>query len=132
LQCTGATIQNGNQITLIAGQVASCTFTNDDNAPSLTLQKVVINDNGGAAVAAAWTLTATGPTGFSGAGPSVSNGPSFDAGTYDLSESGPAGYSASAWVCVGGNQTDSDTVQVGLGQNVVCTANPAIEKMRIT
>ncbi|MGK2924644.1 MAG: DUF4215 domain-containing protein [Lysobacterales bacterium] len=119
--CTGGS-QNGNQITLALGQAATCTITNNDNAPSLTLNKVVTNDNGGTALPSAWTLTATGPTGFSGAGPSVSNGASFDAGTYNLSESdGPAGYSASAWVCLGGSQVDTDTITLALGQAATCT-----------
>ncbi|CAG0947837.1 partial Sortase A, partial [Anaerolineae bacterium] len=78
-------------------------------------------DNSGAAIASDWTLTATGPTGFSGAGPSVGNGVSFDAGVYNLSESGPAGYSASAWVCVGGTQNDNDTITLGLGESATCT-----------
>ena len=76
----------------------------------LTLVKEVINDNGGTAVASDWTLTAAG---YDPVSP--------DAGTYDLSESGPSGYSASDWVCVGGNQTDADTVNVGLGDDVTCT-----------
>ncbi len=112
---------NGN-VTLNAGDVKACTITNNDNAPSLTLNKVVANDNGGSAIESAWTLSASGPTGFSGPGPSVSNGASFDAGTYNLSEAGgPAGYSASGWVCVGVTQDDSDTVTLGLGQSATCT-----------
>jgi hypothetical protein len=111
----------GGTVTLDEGDDITCTITNDDDAPSLTLVKVVVNDNGGTAVESAWTLTAAGPTGFSGAGPSVSNGASFDAGSYDLSESGPAGYSASAWVCVGGTQDDGDTITVGLGESATCT-----------
>ena len=118
--CVGGT-QNGSDITLALGESATCTITNDDNAPSLTLVKVVVNDNGGSATAADFTLTATGPTGFSGAGPSVSNGASFDAGTYDLSETGPAGYSASDWVCSGGTQDDTDTITLGLGESATCT-----------
>ena len=108
-------------ITLALADVKACTITNDDDAPSLTLAKVVTNDNGGTALASAWTLTASGPSGFSGAGPSVSNGASFDAGSYDLSESGPAGYTASAWACVGGTQDDSDTITVALGESATCT-----------
>jgi len=108
-------------ITLTNGQAATCTITNDDEEPSLTLQKTVVNDNSGTADANDWTVTATGPTSFSGSGPIVANGPSFDAGVYNLSEVGPAGYTASAWVCVNGNQTDGDTVEIGLGQNVLCT-----------
>ncbi len=112
----------GGTVTLTEGQNVSCTITNDDNAPSLTLVKQVTNNDGGTVLASAWTLTATGPTTFSGAGPSVSNGASFDAGTYDLSELGAAGYTASAWVCTGtGTQNDSDTITIGLGQSATCT-----------
>ena len=111
--CTDLFISNGGSIT--------CTITNDDIAPSLTLNKVLTNDNGGTENESAWTLTASGPTGFSGAGPSVSNGASFDVGTYDLSESGPSGYTASDWVCVGGTQNDGDTVTLGLGESATCT-----------
>ncbi|HXF97673.1 MAG TPA: hypothetical protein VNJ46_03555 [Gaiellaceae bacterium] len=102
------------------GEEITCTITNDDRAPKLTLVKVVVNDNGGTAQPSAWTLQASGPTGFSGAGPSVSSGASFDAGSYDLSESGPAGYEASAWVCSKG-QADADTVNVGLGDEITCS-----------
>lgn len=117
----GGTPIDGNSLTLVPGDVAVCTITNDDAEPSLTLQKVVINNSGGSSAASDWTLTAAGATGFSGLGPIVASGASFDAGTYDLSESGPAGYDASAWVCVGGTQTDSDTIMIAPGENVLCT-----------
>src|SRR3989344_5376932 len=67
-----------NSLTLADSDVAICTITNDDDAPSLTLVKTVINDNGGTAVAANWTLSAAGYDALSP-----------DAGTYNLSESGP-------------------------------------------
>ena len=118
--CVGVTQDDADSVTLGLGDSAVCTITNDDDEPSLTLVKVVTNDNGGTNVAADWTLTATGPTGFSGAG-TASNGASFDAGTYDLSESGPSGYDASDWECVGGTQDDANTVTVGLGEDVTCT-----------
>jgi len=119
--CVGVTQDDADTVTLGLGDSAVCTITNDDDAPSLTLVKEIINDNGGTNDEADWTLTATGPTGFSGAGPSVSNGASFDAGTYDLSESGPSGYDASDWDCEGGTQDDANTVTIGLGENVTCT-----------
>ena len=110
-------------VTIGLGETITCVFVNDDDEPSLTLVKVVDNgaNPGGTATEADFTLTATGPTGFDGPGPSVSNGASFDAGIYDLSESGPSGYLASDWDCVGGSQTDGDTVAVGLGEDVTCT-----------
>ncbi len=108
-------------VTLALADNKTCTITNNDITPTLTLVKEVSNNNGGTALPSAWTLTATGPTGFSGSGPLVSNGASFDAGTYNLSESNFGGYTASDWVCVGGTQNDGDTVTVGLGQSAVCT-----------
>ena len=90
--------------------------------PGLTLVKQVSNDNGGAALASAWTLSASGPTPFSGPGPSVSSPEPFETGSYTLSESGgPPGYSASAWVCVGGTQNDGDTITLALGESATCT-----------
>ncbi len=106
--------------TIALGQHRTCTITNDDLAPTLTLVKQVVNDSGGSALPSAWTLTAAGPTGFSGAGPSVSSGASFDSGSYNLSEAGPVGYAASNWVCTGG-QLDGDTVSVGLDDDITCT-----------
>src|SRR5205814_4645380 len=101
------------------GQSATCTITNNDNAPALHLRKVVTNDNGGTAVATDWTLTATGPTGISGTTP-VDSGSTFSAGTYALSESGPTGYTASSWVCVGGTQS-TNHISLTIGQSATCT-----------
>ncbi len=107
-------------VPVAAGGSATCTITNDDEPPSLTLVNQVINDDDGTNAAADWTLTASGATGFSGSSPAVSP-IGFDAGTYDLSASMVAGYSSSAWSCVGGNQTDADTVVIALGEDVTCT-----------
>ena len=102
----------------ITGKDSICTPVN----LGLTLNKVVVNDNGGMATASDWTLSATGPTSFSGPGPSVSSGAGFAAGTYTLSESaGPGGYEASAWVCVGGSQVDADTIILADGEHATCT-----------
>ena len=46
--------------TLALGETKTCTVTNDDIAPKLTVIKHVINDNGGTKTAADFTLTATG------------------------------------------------------------------------
>ena len=40
----------GSNITLGLGDSAVCTITNNDNKPSLTLDKIVVNDNGGTAL----------------------------------------------------------------------------------
>ena len=47
-------------VTLAVGDDKTCTITNNDIAPSLTLVKVVTNNNGGTAVTTDWTLTADG------------------------------------------------------------------------
>jgi hypothetical protein len=117
--CVGGT-QNGASITVALGENVTCTITNNDNVPKLTLNKVVVNDNGGTATPANFTLTAGGPTDISGAGPQVTSDATFDAGTYALSEIGPSNYTASDWVCEGGSQ-DGSSITVGLGQNVTCT-----------
>jgi len=101
----------------IPGQPGYCTRS----GLSLTLIKQVINDDGGSATAAGWTLTATGPTSFSGNGPRVSSGEAFEAGSYDLSESGgPDGYSASDWNCIGVTQDDADTITLNPGESATC------------
>jgi hypothetical protein len=70
------------------GESATCTITNDDDGAGLTLVKQVVTNNGGDAVPADWTLSASGgPTPFSGLGPSVSSDANFQAGSYLLSES---------------------------------------------
>ena len=120
--CTGDGTQVGNVITLGVGQSAICTIVNNDIPPSLTLVKTVTNNDGGTAVAANWTLSATnGPTPISGAGGATSDA-NFVAGTYDLSETSLAGYAAGDWGCVGGSQSGSQ-ITIGIGQTATCTIN---------
>jgi hypothetical protein len=120
--CVGGS-QSGSNITVANGQSATCTITNDDIAPSLHLRKVVVNDNGGTAAVADFTLTATGPTGITGTSP-VDSGATFSAGSYALSETVSAGqagkYSASAWVCVGGSQSGSN-ITLANAESATCT-----------
>ncbi|MBE7434877.1 MAG: sortase [Anaerolineales bacterium] len=126
----GGSQTDDDQITLASGDSVTCIITNDDIAPTLTLDKILTNDNGGATVESDWILTATGnpatiPATLSGAGAAgntdVVSDATFDAGTYDLSETGPSGYSASAWVCAGGTQVDGDTITLALGETATCT-----------
>jgi len=127
--CTGTGNQVGSNITLALGQSAVCTITNDDIAPSLTLNKIVVNDNGGTALESAWTLTANGGTAGTLSGPGaagstdVQSGATFKAGTYALSESaGPSGYTASAWTCTNSVTVNgSNQITLGLGQTTVCS-----------
>ncbi|MBW2497383.1 MAG: hypothetical protein JRF61_08945 [Deltaproteobacteria bacterium] len=117
--CTGDVSLTGNEITIGSGG-GSCTVTNDDVAPSLTLIKQVVNDNGGDLVPTDWVLSAVGPTPISGAG-SVSSSANFSAGAYALFETGSDDYAASGWSCVGNGIQTGDFITLDVGQSAVCT-----------
>src|SRR5207245_6586959 len=124
LNCTdngNAVAQGTNPLPVSGGHTVVCTFTNT-RKPHLTLQKNVVNDNGGTATASQWTLSASAggdPNNFSGAGPTQSH--NVTAGvSYTLAESGPANYTASAWSCNGGSQNGS-AITLSAGQDVTCT-----------
>ena len=119
----GAAAVSGNSLTLAAGDVATCTITNDDQAATLTLLKTVVNDNGGLALDTAWTLTATGPTtGVTGTeGQAAITSRAVSAGTYTLTEAGgPAGYIAGNWTCTAGTLAGNSLV-LASGQNASCS-----------
>jgi hypothetical protein len=140
-----------NTITLASGDSAICTITNNDNPPSLTLDKVVVSDNGGTAAESDWNLTATGalaiPTNLSGAGAAgsadVVSGASFKADTYTLAETGTvSGYTnGTTYSCVttpaggvAGAPVVSNSITLNNGDSAVCTitntddkASPAIK-----
>jgi len=100
--CDSGVTVTGSTITLDEGQTGvTCTINNDDIAPTLQLNKLVVNNNGGTAVASDFELTATGTSGsfsgnpVSGTDPragSVGPNPVTSGVTYALSETGPAGY----------------------------------------
>jgi uncharacterized repeat protein (TIGR01451 family) len=83
--------------TIANGETKTCTITNNDQAAQLIVIKHVINDNGGTATAADFTLDSGGtndsPDNFAGdeAGTTVT----LDAGTYGVTETGPTGYTRS-------------------------------------
>ncbi|MFA6145960.1 MAG: hypothetical protein WC697_01335 [Patescibacteria group bacterium] len=108
---------SSGQIILNIGDVKTCTITNDDNIPppptkgALTITKVVINDNGGSAVANDFTLK-VGAT-------SVTNGVSenFNAGDYTVTETGIAGYKA-----IFSGDCDADgNITIVAGNTYACT-----------
>ncbi|MEN9560997.1 MAG: hypothetical protein RIQ56_270, partial [Candidatus Parcubacteria bacterium] len=120
--CTGSNNLNGALLTIGLAEKITCTITNNDNAPKLHLRKVVVNDNGGTAVASDFTLTADGVKAnndISGAG-SVDSGPTLKADTWTLSENNLPGYIASEWVCVGGTQQGSN-ITLKVGEEATCT-----------
>ena len=122
----------GGTVTLDEGETVTCTITNDDIAPILHLRKVVINDNGGSATVADFTLTAngTGTNDISGTSP-VDSGAGLLADTFALSETTMSGYTPSAWSCVGGTQNGAN-ITLGLGQEATCTITNDDQQAYIT
>ena len=102
---------NGS-ITLAVGDVKSCTITNNDIQPTITLVKHVVNDNGGSASVSDFPLSVNGT--------SVSSGDAtgFNAGSYTASEvSNPAAYTASGW---SGNCAADGSFTLSVGENKTC------------
>lgn len=102
--------------TIALGETKTCTITNNDIAPQLIVIKNVVNDNGGTAVSADFTMnvTATNPsdTSFPGA---VAPGTTItlDAGAYSVSETGPSGYASSFSTDCSGS--------IAVGETKTCT-----------
>ena len=99
--------------TLDEGDDVACTITNDDVAPTLTVVKSIINNDGG-------DLTISGVDLFID-DTEVVNGTAntVDANTpYTVSESAITGYEASAW---GGDCAADGTITLLPGENKVCT-----------
>jgi hypothetical protein len=107
-------------IALASGQNAVCTITNDDNPAFLTLNKIVVNDDGGTAVADDFQAKIDGDNVPWGVAQSVG------AGSFTASEVGVTGYTASVW---GGDCAEDGTVTLALGESKTCTItnddNPA-------
>jgi hypothetical protein len=117
--CTnGVTVNGDDEITLDVGESTICSITNDDEPATLTLDKIVINDDDGEALETDFTLSADGPNDISGPG---GVGPvEVSAGVYVLSETGPDGYTPSDWVCDGGD-LDGNVLTLAVGESAVCT-----------
>lgn len=102
--------------TIICLALAACgggsgnSVPNNLPPPKLTLVNKVINDNGGMAAAADWTLTAEGY-----------NSTAPVAGTYALSESGPPGYAQTSITCSNSGEAQVVSVTLSAGEDVTCT-----------
>jgi hypothetical protein len=125
--CSGG--NNAVPLVLGLGQSATCTVSNDDNPATLTLVKVVTNNNGGTKTLSDFPLSATGPTPITNqiSGTAGATNVPVSAGTYNFSEVTVAGYTASAFSCSGGN--NAVPLVLALGQSATCTVsnddNPA-------
>jgi len=124
---SGTTLET-DWLTVEQGKTLNCAFSNTNKA-TLTLYKIVKNDNGGSASPTDWTLHATGPDQMSGV-PTLTTDPlqgyvgpqEVTAGTYTLSETGGIpGYAASPWTCViGGVSGTGTSITLGIGDNQIC------------
>ena len=101
--------------TIAIGQSLTCTITNDDIPPELTVIKTVINDDGGTAVAGDFTMSVTGtnPSLASFPGNAAGTTITLDAGAYSVAETGPAGYAES--------QSEDCSGTIAIGQSLICT-----------
>ena len=139
LACTGATLAEGDVIALSVGQSATCTFTNTDIAPKLTLSKVVSNANGGTAEASDWTLVATAGDvslpGVTGSADGVAVAGVKAGTTYTLTETGtPSGYSLTNLTCGPGHSTTAEnpTITLAPGEEASCSFTNADSPAHLT
>ena len=96
-----------------------CNVYNDGSF--ISLNKTVINDDGGSASKGQFELTATGRANGGSASGFGDHGPNMvPADTYDLSESGPDGYTASLWTC-GNHDVNNASVVIPVGAHVICS-----------
>jgi hypothetical protein len=108
---------SGN-VTVVSGQIKTCTITNDDDAASLVIIKNVVNDNGGSKAASAFSGTISGVTASGGnswtgtAAPGVTK-TLTTVGAYSVTETADADYDTSY-------STDC-TGTIALGETKTCT-----------
>lgn len=136
---TGDCDSSGN-VTLAAGDSKTCTITNDDIAPSLTIVKRIKNDNGGTKTISDFTITTNaGSFTFDGG---VADGQNItkytgttitglSAGAKSLVETDVTGYTEGTWGCTGatgGNGSGSvvttfnnGSVTLKIGDTAICT-----------
>jgi hypothetical protein len=107
----------GAQVTLALGENLTCTITNDDIAPKLTVIKRMVNNGTppGTKSASDFTLSVTGtnpsPAGFPGNESGVVV--TLDAGAYSVTEATVAGYTTT--------YSDECSGTIGIGEEKTCT-----------
>ncbi|WP_460725946.1 galactose oxidase-like domain-containing protein [Lysobacter rhizosphaerae] len=112
-----ATFSNCTSIVLGVGDSATCTITNSDHTPpppnaTLTVIKVVVNDDGGIKTASdfSFSINGTAPVAFEADG---DNNVSVAAGIYTITEPPSPGYAASFSNC--------SNIELAAGDNATCT-----------
>ena len=117
----GGSCDSEGNVTVALGETKTCTIANDDIAPTLTLNKELVQDDGGDLFDSIldFILSAVGPVTLSGTD-GVESDETFKAGEYALSETGPSGYTESAWDCEGGS-LEGSSLSLGLDEDATCT-----------
>ncbi|MDR7100750.1 hypothetical protein J2X04_003131 [Lysobacter niabensis] len=112
-----ATFSNCTSIVLGVGDSATCTITNSDHTPpppnaTLTVIKLVVNDDGGIKTASnfSFSINGTAPVAFEGDG---DNNVSVAAGIYTITEPPSPGYAATFSNC--------SNIELAAGDNATCT-----------
>ena len=114
----------GGTVTLVEGEDITCTITNDDVAPKLTVTKLLTNDNGGAKSVSDFTIQVDGGSVTSG----VQN--AYNAGSHTVSEVADAGYASS----ISGDCASDGTITLAEGDIKQCTItnNDIAPKLTVT
>src|SRR6185503_4772755 len=112
------TYDNCSNVAVGLGEEKTCTVTNDDQAGTLIVKKIVINDNGGTKIATNFSFQINGgsATSFVQDGADTLKGKntlSVSAGTYSVTEPAVTGYTTTYDNC--------SNVAVGLGEEKTCT-----------
>jgi uncharacterized repeat protein (TIGR01451 family) len=114
--CSGGHFTGPNKIAVDAATSASCTITNDDVAPQLTVIKHVVNNNGGTKAASDFTMNVTGAnvsqSSFAGA-ESPGTTVTLNAGSYSVDEGAHDGYAKTLSADCSGS--------IALGEHKTCT-----------
>ncbi len=121
-----AGLATGESIVLAAGANVTCSITNDDIAPTLTLSKTIVNDNGGDLTVIDFDIAIDGAVVANGAANTVlANTP------ITISELDLPGYTAGTWACTDATSLTSGLPTAGLatgesitlasGANVTCS-----------
>ncbi|MBI3397228.1 hypothetical protein HY045_02010 [Candidatus Woesebacteria bacterium] len=111
----GGDCASNGTITLSPGDDKTCTITNNDISPQLTVIKHVINDDGDVAVAADFTMQVTGTNVSNSSFPGSETGVTvtLNAGSYSVDELNNAGYIKT----IGANCSGT----IALGESKTCT-----------
>ncbi len=113
---------NDGEITLAFGESTVCTIVNNDIAPTLTLAKTVVNDDGGTLTAADFDPAIDGTVVPSGlAQPVSANTP------ITISELDDPGYAEGTWECLDASGLTSGLPTAGLASSTVVTLSPGAE-----